>query len=313
MLSGIVEVLGNGRLFLTIAGTLLLVVLGGGTRALSWGTVGLWTLIWIGANVLYDVLLRARRAAGGRWLTSPMRFGNWRFGLYLVLLSGFWIILNQIFMTLPEYLRDFADTTPILRWMESAFAFLGLEGAAAWAGELVASGYQINPEYIVNIDAFAIVLFQVFVSWSVARFRAFTTMIGGLVIVAAGMAITALGAASAALAAWLAVLGILVFSFGEMATSPKSQEYVGRIAPPDKVAMYMGYYFVSIALGQLFGGILSGALYGWLARDLRRPDLMWLSFAVLALLTTAALFAYDRWVLPRPGAQSSREAVQSSA
>ena len=56
-------------------------------------------------------------------------------------------------------------------------------------------------------------------------------------------------------------MSLFTISIGEMMASPTSQEYVGRIAPADKKALYMGYYFVAVALGNLFGGILSGELY----------------------------------------------------
>ena len=69
--------------------------------------------------------------------------------------------------------------------------------------------------------------------------------------------------------------------------SPTSQEYIGSIAPKDKVALYMGYYFIAIALGNLFGNVLGGIVYGKLARDLGRPDLMWLVFGGMAIVTDA--------------------------
>jgi dipeptide/tripeptide permease len=95
------------------------------------------------------------------------------------------------------------------------------------------------------------------------------------------------------------VVGIVIFGIGEMMASPTSQEYVGRIAPRDKVAVYMGYYFVSMALGNLFGGILSGQMYGKLARDLQRPDLMWFGFASLMVLTALVFLLYNRFAIPR--------------
>ena len=64
----------------------------------------------------------------------------------------------------------------------------------------------------------------------------------------------------------------------------------------------MGYYFVAIALGNLFGGILSGELYGTLARDMQRPDLMWLVFGGLMLVTAVVFLLYDRFALPRNSA-----------
>ncbi len=57
---------------------------------------------------------------------------------------------------------------------------------------------------------------------------------------------------------WLVILGVLVFAIGEMASSPKYTEYVGRIAPPDKKALYMGTSFLPIAIGHFAAGWISG-------------------------------------------------------
>jgi len=98
---------------------------------------------------------------------------------------------------------------------------------------------------------------------------------------------------------WIVALGIFIFAVGEMMASPTSQEYVGRIAPRDKVALYMGYYFVSMALGFLIAGIMSGQLYGKIARDMQRPDLMWLAFGGLMFATALAFFLYNRFAIPK--------------
>jgi dipeptide/tripeptide permease len=45
------------------------------------------------------------------------------------------------------------------------------------------------------------------------------------------------------------VLAVFFFALGEMMASPTSQEYIGHIAPENKTALYMGYYFLAIALG----------------------------------------------------------------
>ena len=101
-------------------------------------------------------------------------------------------------------------------------------------------------------------------------------------------------------AALIVCAGILTFSFGEMMASPTSQEYVGRIAPEDKKALYMGYYFVSVALGNLFGGILSGEIYGKIARDMQRPDIMWMIFGAIMLGTAIVFLIYNRVALRKP-------------
>jgi dipeptide/tripeptide permease len=153
---------------------------------------------------------------------------------------------------------------------------------------------QINPEYIININAGAIIAFQVLVSFLVTRLKPFTTIFWGVAITVVSFSILIFG-----MVGWIVVAGIFVFSFGEMMASPKSKEYTGKIAPAHKVALYMGYFYWCVALGNLFGGILSGQMYAAFARDMQRPDLMWLIFALLALLTAILIYAYDKLIIKK--------------
>jgi len=84
-----------------------------------------------------------------------------------------------------------------------------------------------------------------------------------------------------------------------MMASPTSQEYVGRIAPKGKTALYMGYYFVAVALGNLFGGILSGELMQKFTYDMGRPDYMWMTFGGIMAFTALIFLMYNRLALPR--------------
>ena len=58
---------------------------------------------------------------------------------------------------------------------------------------------------------------------------------------------------------------ILIFSLGEMIFSPKIMEYIGKIAPKGREALYMGTQFLPIAFGTFFGGFISGGVYENLA------------------------------------------------
>ena len=230
-----------------------------------------------------------------------MKLGDWKFGLFLLLMSGFWTSFNQIFYTLNLYIQDFVDTGDL---MSSAISFMGVIGLGQYIQNfqdaMVIPG-QINPEYIININAGAIILFQVAVSYFVARLKPFTTIFWGTLITVVSFAVLIWGTTG-----WAVVLGLFIFSFGEMMASPKSKEYTGKIAPPNKVAMYMGYFYWCVALGNLFGGILSGQFYAIFARDMQRPDLMWLTFALIALFTAMLVFLYDRLVIKKRGAQESQ-------
>jgi MFS family permease len=103
---------------------------------------------------------------------------------------------------------------------------------------------------------------------------------------------------------WVIVIAVLVFSIGEMLASPRSKEYAGNIAPPEKVGMYMGYFYWCVALGNLFGGLLSGGLYqhfGPVERGgVDNPDVMWVIFAALAMVSVVLLSVYDRWIKAHP-------------
>ncbi len=153
---------------------------------------------------------------------------------------------------------------------------------------------QVNPEYLININAGGIIFFQVLVSYLVTRLKPFTTIFYGVLITVVSFSILVFGDTG-----YIVVAGILVFSFGEMMASPKSKEYTGKIAPPDKVALYMGYFYWCVALGNLFGGILSGQLYGLFARDMQRPDLMWMIFALIGLGTAVLVYFYDKFVIKK--------------
>ena len=152
---------------------------------------------------------------------------------------------------------------------------VGLGGYIEGFKDSMVNAGQINPEYIININAGAIIFFQVLVSYFVTRLKPFTTIFWGTLITVVSFSVLIFGTTG-----WIVVAGLLIFSFGEMMASPKSKEYTGKIAPPDKVAMYMGYFYWCVALGNLFGGILSGQFYALFARDMNRPDLMWLTFAL---------------------------------
>jgi len=296
-----VEVLGNGRFFLFIFGLLVVLVLGSkytSTGLITWTGIILIGFVWLILNVIYDLFLRrlSNREIPA-WYLQPMRLGDWRFGLFLLLMSGFWTSFNQIFYTLPLYIRDFVDTGDLMQSSISFLNFIGLSSVVdGFKNSMVSTG-QINPEYIINLNAGAIIVFQVLISYLVTRLKPFTTIFWGTLVTVVSFSILIFGTMG-----WIVVIGIIVFSFGEMMASPKQKEYTGKIAPPNKVALYMGYFYWCVALGNLFGGILSGQLYAAFARDMQRPDLMWLIFTILAIVTAVLIYFYDKLVIKRKSA-----------
>ncbi len=300
------KVLGNARFFIYTAILIFALMFAGG-GFLSWTLFFILLGVWTTLNVGIDFALggyKNREPVPEDTLEAfwtPMRLGDWRFGLYLLIIAGFWTEFNQMFLTMPLYIRDYVDTMVIQEGVRSFFAIIPLAGDSLvsfwnWALTYLTEDGQIKPENLINLDALAIVFLQVAVTVVFVKWRPFTTMIVGTLVTGVSML---LGTQSPY--GWICVAAIGTFAVGEMMASPKSQEYVARIAPPGKEAMYMGYYFVSIALGNLFGGLLSGQTYGAFANRETgngHPEYMWMIFAGIAVVTAGALWAFNKFIAP---------------
>lgn len=173
---------------------------------------------------------------------------DWRFALFLLIVSGFWTMYMQFYMTLPVFIDQ---------WVNTAILYDFLNNYLPWlAHQLGTAEGTIPAEYLLNVDAGYIILFQIVISAIVMRYKPLSAMIVGILIASIG-----LGLALATQNGIFIVVALLVFSIGEMMTSPKITEYIGRIAPPDKTALYIGCSYIPIALGNLFAGIVSGNVY----------------------------------------------------
>lgn len=297
---GMIEVVGNARFFILVVGVLTIMVVG--SKWLAFQLVLPVAVVWLGSNFLWDLL--CRRTGGhslSAWYQQPMRVGEGRYLTFLLLMSGFWTSFNQIFMTLPEYIRDYTDTSDLIRslgplagWVSGVAGGLGAD-TSQWGRAVLDQG-QVKPEHLINLNAFGIIVGQVAISYLSRKLPALTTMILGTLITVVSFLLFLFGQAG-----WMVVVAILIFSVGEMLASPKSKEYAGRIAPPAKVGMYMGYFYWCVALGNLFGGLLSGVTYQHFGpQGVNKPGQMWLIFAALALVSAILLGVYNRWIQKHP-------------
>lgn len=187
---------------------------------------------------------------------------DWKFVLFLLIVVGFWTMYNQLFFTMPLFVDH---------WMDTGIVYDKLHNMWPWLAETIGTKTgEIAPEIMTDIDAFYIVIFQLLVSWLVMKWRPINAMITGFLVCAVG-----LGLCFAQNNPMYLFLTILVFGLGEMSSSPKITEYIGRIAPKDKVGLYMGCSFIPMAGGNYLAGWLSGSVYGRLSDkfQLLRSDL----------------------------------------
>jgi POT family proton-dependent oligopeptide transporter len=175
-----------------------------------------------------------------------------RFVVFLAIITGAWTVYWQYFYSLPVFMEQWVDTSPLYNALHSISPVL--------AEKVGTSGGIILTEKIIAMDAMFIVLFQVIVSSLVMRLRPLQSMTFGILINSIGLTLSVLTRNPL-----FTLTSILIFSFGEMAFSPKILEYIGRIAPKDKAALYMGTQFLPMALGNFFGGFIAGGVYDLLA------------------------------------------------
>ena len=173
---------------------------------------------------------------------------DWRFALFLFIISGFWTMFMQYYMTLPVFIDQWVDTNVLYDFLNHYWPWL--------AHQLGTSSGTIPAEYILNVDAGYIILFQIVVSAIVMRYKPLRAMIAGILIASLGM-----GLSLATQNGLFIITALFVFAVGEMMSSPKITEYIGRIAPEDKTALYIGCSYIPVALGNLFAGIVSGNVY----------------------------------------------------
>lgn len=173
---------------------------------------------------------------------------DWKFTLFLVIISGFWTMYLQFYMTLPVFIEQWVNTSIVFNLLNSYWPWL--------ANQLGTAAGTIPAEYILNVDAGCIILLQIIISSIVMRYKPLSAMIVGILIASIG-----LGLSLATQNGLFIVVALVIFSIGEMMSSPKITEYIGRIAPSDKTALYMGCSFIPVAIGNIFAGIVSGNVY----------------------------------------------------
>lgn len=171
-----------------------------------------------------------------------------RLSVLLVIMVGFWTMFNQLFYTLPTFIED---------WVDTAALHNSIAEISPWLASFMSGGgTSINPEMLINIDAGAIIVFQLLVSYFVLKMRHVSAMITGFIIASIGIGITFYTGNGL-----YTILGIVIFAIGEMMTNPTFSSFIALISPKGKEALYMGTYFLPIFLGNFLTTFISGNLY----------------------------------------------------
>ena len=187
-----------------------------------------------------------------------------RFTAFLLIFSGYYFMIEQFYMTFPQYMtRHIDDKAPL------ELITLINPGTIAIAGGLITkttAGFMKKyPPIYTNVLGVCIASLSMFVMGSIQN-------IGG------------------------ACLSAAIFAVAEMTFTPKFYDQLGSLAPKGKAGMYMGLAFVPAAIGSQFAGQLSGPLIKlYLPKEgARDPFLIWSIYAGVGLACAAAMAIFGR-------------------
>lgn len=167
--------------------------------------------------------------------------------IYIVLiLSGFMIIYMQFYETLPNFIYDWVDTSLLINQFNLP-DFMTMQ---------TASGKMIDFKWLYNINSGFIILAVVFVSWLLSGIKTTTALILGVIIASIGLLVSGFTNVGS-----ITVIGMLIYTLGEMITNPQFSKYISGIAPDNKKSTYMGFINISLAIGLALGSVLGGYLY----------------------------------------------------
>jgi len=184
--------------------------------------------------------------------------GNWKFVLFLLIFSGYWIVFWQQYLSLPIYIHDYVNA-------------------------------DANTEMILIADPIIVITLTVAVNALTRKISSFRAVILGTLITAVGWL-----ALAAHPAVWTAVAALMIVALGEITQSPRYYEYISRLAPPGQQGTYMGFAFLPIGIGSLIGVRFGGFLLHQFGEVQHQPERIWWAATAVGVLTALALWIYDK-------------------
>ncbi len=164
---------------------------------------------------------------------------NLRFLALILITAGFWAIQGQLYASMPAY---------VLRMV----------------------GEHAAPEWYANINPLVVVIFVVFITQLVRKWRPEISIAVALAMIpcsSLAMALSHLFDGDVAILGMMVhpitlmmVIGIGIQGLSECFLSPKYLEYASRQSPPGQEGTYLGYAHMNTFFAWLFGFVLGGFL-----------------------------------------------------
>lgn len=220
---------------------------------------------------------------------------NGRLMALIIIVSGFWIIQQQLYATMPKYV-------------------IRMAGEAA------------KPGWIANVNPFIVVLFVNLVTRFMAKRKALTSIIIGMFLIPVSALIMASGnlfegnILGVHPITVMLIVGIVFQALAECFISPRYFEYFSLQAPKGEEGLYLGFSQLDTFLSSILAFGLSGFLMSkycpdpaefatraeWEAAS-ANAHYIWFWFAGIGVISAIALLVYAKVTASKPDALSKNE------
>jgi dipeptide/tripeptide permease len=170
-----------------------------------------------------------------------------RLFFYTIAFCGFWLMNQQFFDILPNFIDD---------WVDSRGAANALIGVFGESRVPTVHGGNLTQEWMLNLNSLLISFFAFAAGYATGRFSSLTNIATGI-----AFAIIAIFGLMGSMGGWWVLGCIALYSIGEMTAAPSNFRYLSRIAPEGKKGLYMGYSNFTVGIGWSIGSIMAGHLY----------------------------------------------------
>jgi dipeptide/tripeptide permease len=226
------------------------------------------------------------------WHSFARVVTNMRLVMLILIVTGFWIVQQQMYATMPKY---------VLRTV----------------------GQHASPEWISNVNPFVVMISVLIITHLMKNIAAIVSINIGMLLMplsailmasspilaaAYGTSIPILGNITAHPVTIMLIAGIVLQALGESFITPRYFEFFSFQAPKGEEGLYLGFGHLHTFLASILGFGLSGYLLTIYCPDPAKvaPEqitgaythahYIWYYFAVIGVVAAIALFIYEKIV-----------------
>jgi proton-dependent oligopeptide transporter, POT family len=220
-------------------------------------------------NILIYKDIKDENSSSGESIATKLKnlfvvLANYKFMIFLLIYSLYWIIFWQEFIIVPYYVTDFIGKDAPYEIIQS------------WSG------------------AGAIILLQIPINRLTKNLPTEKAILYGFALSSLIWIIIGIHPSVPTIAA-----GIVAFAIGEMIQAPRYYEYISEIAPSGQQGLFQGYAFLPIAIARFVGDPFGGWLYQTYATNGQNPSIIFWVMTGVGVLAAALMWLYNKFILKK--------------